>query len=370
MNDERARRARVRAQLLCGSRLRRDPADVVSAIVGVQAQDETVAALSIRARTSGLVAADLWEAVSDARSVVLTWSLRGTRHLHHADDVRWLVGLLGPLFGRPGRRAQQLGISGRLGVNAVRVVRQALAANGPLTRRQIKDRLVPLGIDPSGQASIHVIRRAALEGVLCIVPNAGSEERYVLMDDWIPARARVDPESAIAELARRYLAAHGPATPADLAAWSGLGTAASTRGWAAIAGDLMEVELPGGAQWLLRSRRRAVTDGARRPAPVRLPGGFDALLLGYRDRSLHVPPERARDVNAGGGLIKPVVLSDGRVIGTWRHRRDGAALRIEVASFRRLTPGERAAVDREARDIGRFLGMTPTLTIGSADKNS
>src|SRR5439155_16133591 len=134
--------------------MRRGPADVVSALVGVQAQDETAAALSIRARTSGLVTADLWEAVGDARSLVLTWTLRGTRHFHHADDVRWLVGLLGPLFGRPGRRAEQLGISGSVGDRAVREVRQALAENGPLTRRQVKDRLVPLGIDPSGQASI------------------------------------------------------------------------------------------------------------------------------------------------------------------------------------------------------------------------
>jgi hypothetical protein len=342
----------------------------VSALVGVQAQDETAAALSIRARTTGLVAADLWEAIRDARSVVLTWSLRGTRHLHHADDVRWLVGLLGPIFGLPGRRAEQLGISGSVGDNALRVLREVLATDGPLTRRQIKDRLVPHGVDPSGQAAIHVIRRAALEGVLCVIPDAGPEERYVLLDDWIPASARVDPETAIARLAHRYLAAHGPAAPGDFAAWSGLGTAASTRAWASVAGDLMAVELPGGTQWVLRTRRRAVTDGARRPAPVRLLGDFDGLILGYGDRSLHVPPERARDVNAGGGLIRPVVLADGRVVGTWRHRRDGAALRIDVASFRRLTPGERAAVDREARDIGRFLGMTPTLTIGSAGKNA
>ena len=101
------------------------------------------------------------------------------------------------------------------------------------------------------------------------------------------------------------------------------------------------------------------------PAPLRLLGGFDALLLGYRDRSPHLPAERARNVNAGGGLIKPIVVADGRVIGTWRHRREGSTVRIEVSAFRRLTRQHRTALEREARDVGRFLGTKPTLATGS-----
>jgi Winged helix DNA-binding domain len=365
-SDERLRRARVRAQLLGPRRPRRDVTAVVSAIAGVQAQDGSAAALSIRARSTGLVAADVWRAAAETRSLVLTWSLRGTRHLHHTEDVRWLVGVLGPVFGRPGRRARELGVSGTVGDDAVSLVRRALAEDGPLSRRQITERLASHGVDPAGQAPIHVIRRAALEAWLCVVPDAASEERYVLLDDWVPPSPGVDPEDALAELARRHLAAYGPATPADLAAWSGLGITVANRAWAAIGGELTEVAWRGGTQWVLASRRRAVTGPTAAPAPVRLLGGFDALLLGYRDRTPHLPRDRARNVNAGGGLLKPIVVADGRVIGTWRHRREGSTVGIEVSAFERITPAERSALDRETRDVGRFLGLRPMLRIGSA----
>ena len=181
------RRARWRGQLLSGQPRTRAVEDVVGAMVGVQAQDAVAAALAIRARSRGLMAADVDRAREDGR-VVLTWSLRGTRHLHRAEDVRSLVALLGPRFLRPSRRAEQLGIAGAVGDRAVQALHDALAADGPLTRDDVKARLTPLGVDPSGQATIHVVARAALEGVLCVLPG----ERYALLDDVI-RRGRKDP---------------------------------------------------------------------------------------------------------------------------------------------------------------------------------
>src|SRR5438105_9670240 len=103
------RRAHLRAQLLDDH----PPAGVqtvVAAVAGIQAQDITAAAMSIRARAPGLAVADLGRAVREERGLVITWSMRGTRHLHPAADVRWLLKVFGPVFGHPGRRAEQLGI--------------------------------------------------------------------------------------------------------------------------------------------------------------------------------------------------------------------------------------------------------------------
>src|ERR1700704_5472320 len=108
------RRAHLRAQLLDDHPLTDVPA-VVSAVAGIQAQDITPAALSMRGRCPGLLLADLGGAVWEERSLVLTWTMRGTRHLPPAADVRWLLAVFGPVFGRPGRRAGQLGIAGGAG---------------------------------------------------------------------------------------------------------------------------------------------------------------------------------------------------------------------------------------------------------------
>jgi hypothetical protein len=65
-----------------------------------------------------------------------------------------------------------------------------------------------------------------------------------------------------------------------------------------------------------------------------------------------------RRVNAGGGLIKPTVFVDGRVVGTWRSRHAGSSPRIDVEPFGGLAAEARRALDREMRDVERFLGFT------------
>jgi hypothetical protein len=326
---------------------------VVAAVAGIQAQDITAAAMSVRARCPGLAVADLAWAVWEERCLVLTWSMRGTRHLHPAADVRWLLKVFGPVFGRPGRRAEQLGIAGASGDRAVAALRDALAAEGMLTRPQVKERLAAVGVDVSGQAPAHVLQRAALEGVLCVLPDphgASGQERYVLLDDWVPSSEVPSREEALVLLASRYLQAFGPAGLQDFRAWSGLPAAQAELGWAAVTGG---ADLPGAPGDAL---------AAPRHCPVRLTGGFDTLLLGYADRSLHLAPEHARRVNAGGGLVRPVVLDDGVVVATWRYVR-GATDTVEVIPFEALSRRALDGIEREVGDIGVFLGREQRLEL-------
>ncbi len=348
-------RVRVRSQLLSGSS-RRDLGDVVRTVVGVQAQDRAAAALAVRARRRGSTASAVAEAWGVDGPLVLTWSLRGTRHLHHVEDIRWLLELTGPVFaaGSPARN-RQLGLSGEAGDRAVRTVRDALRRRGPLTRPEVKDLLARRGIDPSGQGPIHVIRRAALEGLLCVVPSPGGAETYVALDDRVPAPGHGGSGDVLAELARRFLRGYGPAGPADLAVWSGLPRRTADTAWSSIADELSEVSAPNGVAWMLASRSGSVRAAAGRPSPVRLLPAFDALLLGYADRSRFVPASRARAVNAGGGLIRPTVLADGGVIGTWSLRRSAGEARVDVTAFGRPGPAIRREIEREAAAVTRFV---------------
>ncbi len=360
-----ARRGRAWSQGLHGRRRPRAPVDTVRAVVGVQAQDYVAAALSIRARAAATTRDAVVAAVRTGDCVV-TWTLRGTRHLHAADDVRWLLGLLGPVFSASRRRDAQLGIGGAVGDRAARALRRALASDGPLTRAEVKERLARVGVDPSGQAAIHVIRRAALAGELCVLP--GADERYALLGDVVPRPSAsmatsatvVDRERAAVELARRHLAAFGPATVDDLVAWSGLPARVACDAWRPLAPELAEVAEPGRTAWVLQAARRRLVDAGRRPAGVRLLAPFDTFLLGYADRTLLVSPDHVRRVNAGGGLVKATILDDGWVVGTWRHRRrrgEGGAARVELSPFGGNPADEasRNPMAAEVADVERFL---------------
>ena len=220
MSPERVRAARMRAQRLDGRA--GDVAEVVRHLLGVQAQEVRAAGLSIRARADGVDAAAVERALVDDRSIVRIWAMRGTLHYVPAEDARWLHELFDPLQ-MPGeqRALDVLGVPAAHRARAVTTIRRALA-DGPLTRAELCDALRSAGIDTEGQKAAHLPRLAAIEGHVCFGPRRGGKDTYVLVDDWLGERPRLDRAEALAELARRYLGAYGPAEPRDLAAWSGL----------------------------------------------------------------------------------------------------------------------------------------------------
>lgn len=335
---------RLRSQLLLTAEPATDVLAAVRRVTAVQAQLPSAARLAVRARTSGCTVADVDAAVADGR-LVRTWMLRGTLHLVAAEDVRWLLGLLGPVFAVRGRRRrEQLGLAEWTCERALPAIADVLRGSRALTRAELITELAGHGvaIDPGTQAPAHLVGYAALRGLICCGPDA---DTFVLLDEWVAPADQVPREEALGELAQRYLAGHVPAGPSDLQAWSGLS--------AADARHAFELASTGS---------RAV-DSAAEKAAVPLPrllGHFDPLLLGYHDRDAVLDPRYASRIQAGGGFIRPAVLVDGQVTGTWRLQRDG---RLAVEQFAPLPRESRAALAAEAADIGRFLGRDVTLEI-------
>ena len=152
--------ARLTAQLLAGP-----PAPGVEAVVGrllaVQAQDARGARLAVRVRSADLTAADVDRALSEDRSLVVSWLNRGTLHLVASEDYWWLEPLLAPrLATGSARRLRQEGVSEPQADRGVEVIAAALAAEGPLTRDQLRERLDDAGVPTSGQALVHVLLAA------------------------------------------------------------------------------------------------------------------------------------------------------------------------------------------------------------------
>src|SRR5262249_28211295 len=156
---------------------------------------------------------------NEERTVVRTWAMRGTLHMLPAEDVGWIVALLGPLFAATDRRRRlQLGLDDDLCARALPAIRDILSGGGALTRAERVQRLADVGmqIDPHSQAPAHLVGLAALRGLICRGPDrANDEPTYVLLEEWVGAArtyTAMEPEEALAELARRYLRAYAPAS--------------------------------------------------------------------------------------------------------------------------------------------------------------
>src|SRR5438552_2530682 len=167
--DVAVRRARLAAQRLTdATRLRADPAAIARAVCGIQAQDMRAAQLALRVRSTGLTVAIVDEAIARKRSVVRTWLMRGTLHLVAGEDVRWMLGLLGPFIDRRDEtRRRQLGLDAALCKRGVAAMRKLLSG-GPMTRPQLREQLRARGlpIAATGQAMIHLVAHAAHVGAV------------------------------------------------------------------------------------------------------------------------------------------------------------------------------------------------------------
>lgn len=292
--------------------------------------------------------------------------MRGTLHVVAAEDLRWLLQLLGPVFVRAGAtRHAQLGLDDTLKSRGLAAIRRSLGDAGPLTRYELLDRLRKRNIelDPKTQAPIHLIQLAALQGMLCLGPDHdGGESTYVLLDDWVRPAAALPRDRALSELARRYFAAYGPATVEDLAAWSGMPMAEARAAVTGANASLIGVTIQGQPGFILRDRLNRLTVPAT--PQVRLLPAFDAYLLGYRRRELAVPLPLQRRLQRGGGWLHPVVVVNGRAVGAWSLRKSGGRGQLNVEPSEAISRAVRAGIEAEARDISRFLDLSLQITIG------
>lgn len=364
--DDQARLLRIQSQRIhsLGASPISDAAQAVRETCGIQAQDPASAALAIRARTSGLTVGDVDAARLGRRSIVRTWCQRGTFHLVAAEDLALLLPLVGPAAIRSSRRRlAELGLDEPTCVRGVITIQEVLSGHGPLTRAELTDQMALRDLDLDGQAPYHLIRRAALEGIVCLGPDQGKEPTYVLLEDWtgrpvVPG----DEEQGMAELVRRYLDAYGPATPEDMAAWSGLNVSAARKAWKLLGGELTEVEVRRAPAWTLGPPD--IPAGGGSPV-VRLLPYFDTLLLGYASRDLVVDHQYDERINRGGGWISRTVVVDGRLVAVWRSEKARGRIEITVEPFDTLSEETVSDLRADAADLGRFLGMQASLEVAT-----
>jgi hypothetical protein len=332
---------RLTAQALSGEPLR-SPEAVAERLLAVQGQDPRGARLAVRARTEGVTAADVDRALTEDRSLLITWLNRGTLHLVRSEDYPWLHALTTPThFASCRRRLQQEGISESAGERALATIEKTLTEEGPLSGKDLRARLEGAGVRTEGQAFIHLMFLAAARGILVRGPMLGKQQAYVLVRDWLGKLKRVDRETALAELARRYLVGHGPADDRDLARWAGLPLRDARAGLSAIATELEQRE-----EGLVDLKQRAA------PAPLpppRLLGAYDPLLLGWTSRDEVVGPHKL--LVTINGIFRPFALVEGRAVARWGLA--GGKVRIEHLD--QVRKKDAAALSDDAQRVLEYL---------------
>jgi hypothetical protein len=336
-------RATLARQLL----LERVPLDVPTAIHrlgALQAQRPRAPYVALAARIDGFEREDLSRALHD-RAVVRATLMRETLQLVAADDYPHDAVAMAPYFNRLRERNLPDGVDMARVVELAGHATDALAA--PLEATALRPILAKLEAQIDDD---RVWRRVRTNAPILHVPGDeihafGQRNRFVAAAAWLGAHEAEEGDGT-KRLVRRTLAAFGPSSRADLAAFTGLAVGAIAPALEALEPELERLTDQRGRElYDLEGSPRPPADS---PAPLRLLGEWDNVLLAHADRTRMFDDETRRRVIRKNGDVLPTILLDGVVAGTWWWRRKKDVATLDATPFVKLTKAHRADLEREA----------------------
>jgi DNA glycosylase AlkZ-like len=347
--------------------------EVASAMCGVHAQVQASAELQLAARIDGLVQADVRSALWEQRTLVKAWTVRGTLHLHPAEELALWFAARRAVSGSADRglpewRDPAGGLHPPLAAEEVDAVRAAVweVLDG---RCLLREELAEDVVQRVGAAPRERLRSgfAFFLGDLCQGPPQGSRITLARPDQWIEGwREHTDEEEALREVCRRFLRTYGPARPADFAEWFAAAGFRATEARALferLGPELEQVDVDGRGRFVLAGDRSFPEPGRR----VRLLPEYDGYVMGFRERDQLVPqPVRELIAEHGRGRYEGpagvrLVLAGGVAAGLWERRKHGKHLELTVRPARGFGKPERAELAHEAERIGAYFGLEPAL---------
>ena len=319
--------------------------EMVEHLVGLQAQENLPPYLSLAARLTSFDPEDVTRALEN-RSLVRLLTMRGTIHLLTADDALTLRQWTRPAQDRERKASQNTKPALHLDSSAFNDTVSRVLDDGPLPVKVLGEKLAATFPDVPANALAHLAR---VDQPLAQLPPRGAWKRsggvvYQYVDRWV-GRPLGSPDPPT--IVRRYLRAFGPASAADVTAWSGV---TGMSGVVKAMDDLAVYEDQDGR------RIYDVADGTMAdeevPAPVRLLGTYDNVWLSHAARDRVTEPEKRKRWMGVNGGVASVILVDGMLEGLWRPV-DG---RVDVVELlRKLTRSERVGLDEEIARVEALL---------------
>jgi hypothetical protein len=326
-------------------------AAAIERLVGMQAQAPNLPYVGLWARLQGFRHEELSELVRSRRAV-RTSLMRNTIHLVTADDARRLKPVFQPLHERGFFRGSPWGRDLKtMNPDALLEAGREIMGERPRTIAELARLLAPRFPNHDAQSLAYGVRYmlpmvfATPRGIW----QAGGAVTLTTVDAWLgrPTSPAIAPE----DLVLRYLGAFGPASVADMRAWSGL---AMRPAFEKLRPRLLMFRDEHGIELFdLPKSPRPRADTA---APVRFLPDYDNILLAHADRTRIMAPGQHLGLFSSNGIMKGSVLVDGFVRAGWKPVRERAGMALTITPFEEpLRSQDRATVTAEGLRLLAFL---------------
>jgi winged helix DNA-binding protein len=330
-------------------------AAVIERLVGLQAQQASAPYVGVWTRLDGFDRDDLAKAIED-RSVVKATLMRGTLHLVTAADYPWVRRAIQPaLTAAADSIAIRRGGKGAFDPDEILAAGRRFFGEEHHTYAELSAMLTDLHPDVDIGSMRYTVRTHV---PLVQVPtdtrwSYPGQPRFTLAEDWLgrPVPVEEQADDDLRDLVRRYLAAFGPASVADIQTWSGLPKLKEPierfKDELVVHRDEQKrelLDLPG-----------APLPDADEPAPERFLPEYDNVLLSHQKRVRLVADEHRKRVYLPGLRVSPTFLVDGFVAGTWMVEKAKGTATLVIDPFAKLPKASRSRLVDQAEQLVRFV---------------
>lgn len=292
-----------------------DPAEVVSQMGAVQAQEYRMMRWAVAMRTRK-PSAQAFKMAFDSGRIIRLHLMRGTWQLVSAEDYWWMLDLCSPkaiAVTRGWMHSNRITIPDEEVACVRDILAQTAADRGSVTKEDFVEALSLKGIKMDSHRLSYHIRMAEMSGTLCSGDLLPMKATYALAVDKVPRTAQFDRDEALLSLTRKYFQSRQPATLEDFVWWSGLNIGDCRKG-IALLGHAIHVEKWKGREFYFTDNCR--TRGFRKGKYLLIPP-YDEYLIGYKSRDIVLPPEHTHRAHNNSGIFQPIIAHDGIICGNW-----------------------------------------------------
>ncbi len=329
------------------------PEELVAWMGAMQAQDYAMAKWAIGLRLLGATDSSIEKAIDEGK-IIRTHLMRPTWHFVAAKDVRWMLALTAPqLLAASASRHKQLELDDKIFKRSATIIEKLLRDGNHLTREEIMKELGKSGIKTDEQRAVHLMFYAELDGLVCNGIRRGKQFTYALLDERVKPTKSLLKEEALSELCKRYFSSRTPATLQDFCWWSGLSVANAKTGLEAIKSKLESEKIETNTYYWISNSIAADSLNTTRLLPA-----FDEYLISYKDRSAVLDAEFTGHALSSNGIFYPIIVVNGKAIGTWKRTVKKEKVAIELNPFTAINKSTYKEIALAANVYDKFIEKT------------
>jgi hypothetical protein len=327
------------------------PQEIVHHLGAMQAQDYSMAKWAIGSRCDASEK-EIEEAINSAK-IIRTHILRPTWHFVSAEDIYWMLDISGPQvkpmtisaakkFGYDTKMLEQVKVS----------IKKLLAGNNHLTRDEIMKELNIKKTSSGDFLSAAIMMNAELDGLVCNGKRKGKQITYALLEERVSKpKNKLSREEGLAKLALRYFESHGPATVLDFSWWSGFSPTVCKSTINAIKLQLNCITIDNQDYWLGKTNQ----DVGHFQESVHFLPAFDEILISYKTREASILIEHQSKAFTNNGIFKPIIIENGKVIGTWKRTIKKDHTKIETQFFNETAMHKKKILFEAIKPFEKYL---------------